>query len=103
MLVDLLILQLKNIVVLSFIVMSSSGLIQETCIGDILTGQIKQVVESNQAIVLATRMGLGRVDITDISDHYVDNPLKTFSGYIGKYLRYVTCTHTHICTHTYTP
>ena len=36
---------------------------------------IKEAVPDH-ALLLTTPHGMGRVDITDISDHYADNPLE---------------------------
>ncbi len=67
--------------------MSSPGPVGTPSVGDITIGQIKQVVESSQAVVIATHFGLGRVDVTDISDHYVDQPLKTVEKHLGSFVR----------------
>lgn len=56
-----------------------TGLLESPSEGDILPAHIKQVL-ANQALLVSTAHGLGRVDITDISDHYVDDPLKTVRG-----------------------
>ena len=36
---------------------------------------VKEVL-ADQALLVTTPLGVGRVDITDISDHYVDNPFE---------------------------
>ena len=43
--------------------------------GDIIPALIKEVV-ADQALLLTTPLGMGRVDITDISDHYTDDCLQ---------------------------
>ena len=43
--------------------------------GDIVPAQIREVVPDH-ALLLTTPHGMGRVDITDILDHYTDNPLE---------------------------
>ena len=43
--------------------------------GDIIPALIKEVV-ADQALLLTTPLGRGRVDITDVSDHYTDNCLE---------------------------
>ena len=43
--------------------------------GDVIAGQFKELV-TDQALLLTTPHGLGRVDVTDISDHYADSPLE---------------------------
>lgn len=43
--------------------------------GDIVPALIKEVV-ADQALLLMTPHGMGRVDMTDVSDHYTDNPLE---------------------------
>lgn len=43
--------------------------------GDIILALIKEVV-ADQALLLTTPFGMGRVDITDVSDHYTDNCLQ---------------------------
>lgn len=43
--------------------------------GDIVPSLIKEVI-ADQALLLTTPHGMGRVDITDVSDHYTDNSLE---------------------------
>ena len=43
--------------------------------GDVVPALIKEVVP-DQALLLTTPHSMGRVDITDITDHYTDNPLE---------------------------
>jgi hypothetical protein len=43
--------------------------------GDIIPAQIKEVV-ADQALLLTTPLGMGRVDVTDVSDHYTDDCLE---------------------------
>lgn len=71
----------------------SPGVVETPSVGNIVTCQLKQVVESSQAIVVATHFGLGRVDITDISDHYVKEPLKAVGKHLGEYVR---CLHIYV-------
>ena len=51
--------------------------IRDSSIGDIVLGLVKQV-DPDKPILLTTPYGVGRVDITDVSDLYTDNPLEVF-------------------------
>ena len=52
---------------------SSSGQV-EPCEGSIVLGRVYQVI-LGQALLVSTPYGNGRIDITDISDSYTDDPL----------------------------
>ena len=41
-----------------------------------VVGKIRQVIP-HYALMVAIPGGVGRVDITDVTDHYYDNPLET--------------------------
>ena len=51
-------------------------------VGDIVVGRIRQVIP-HHALMVAIPGGIGRVDITDVSDHYQDCPLEAVKGQDG--------------------
>ena len=67
----------------SIIILSRSGSVVDPAVGDIITGQVRQVVAASQSVVMGIHSGLGRVDITDISDHYLEEPLQRVAGHVG--------------------
>ena len=52
-----------------------TGPVSEPCEGDIVTGRVKQVLPGH-ALLVSTPHGTGRIDITNISDTFVEDPLK---------------------------
>lgn len=64
--------------------------------GCVLVGRVNQVLPG-QALLLSTPAGNGRVDITDISDSYLDNPLDAVPGK-GGFVRYVAASVCVQCT-----
>ena len=56
-----------------------TGSVECPSLGEHIHAHIKQVVP-NQALLVYTAHGPGRVDITDITDHYGDDPLESFKG-----------------------
>ena len=57
------------------IIFTCVGGVGDPAEGDIIPALIKEVV-ANQALLLTTPLGMGRVDITDVSDHYTDDCLE---------------------------
>ena len=49
---------------------------EQPAVGDMVVGKIRQVIP-HHALMVAIPGGVGRVDITDVTDHYCDNPLET--------------------------
>ena len=49
---------------------------KQPAVGDMVVGKIRQVIP-HYALMVAIPGGVGRVDITDVTDHYYDNPLET--------------------------
>ena len=64
---------------------------QQPAVGDIVTGQVKKIILEECVLVSFGAGLLGRVDITDASDDYTDDPFGHSTTYsIVKYV-YNTC------------
>ena len=54
---------------------------QESSVGDIVTGQVRKIISDECALVSFSTGPLGRVDITDTSDDYSDDPFSQSTTY----------------------
>ncbi len=65
-------------------VLLHSGVV-EPSEGCVVLGRVNQVIPG-QALLVSTPVGNGRVDITDLSDSYVNDPLSAVAGK-GEFVR----------------
>ena len=54
---------------------------QEPSVGDIVTGQVRKIILDECALVSSGAGSLGRVDITDTSDDYSNDPFSHSTAY----------------------
>ena len=54
---------------------------QEPSVGDIVKGQVRKIISDESALVSFGAGSLERVDITDTSDNYSDNPFSQSTTY----------------------
>ena len=54
---------------------------EESSVGDIVTGQVRKIISDECALVSFGAGSLGRVDITDTSDNYSDDPFSQSTTY----------------------
>ena len=54
---------------------------EEPSVGGIVTGQVKKIISDERALVSFGAGLLGRVDITDTSDDYSDDPFSQSTTY----------------------
>ena len=60
---------------------------QESSVGDIFTGQVRKIISDECTLVYFGAGPLGRVDITDTSDDYSNDPFSHSTTYsIVKYV-----------------
>ena len=57
-------------------------------VGEVMLGYVRRVL-AHEGLLVTLPGYTGRVDITDISDHYASNPLKRFRK--SQLVRYNTC------------
>lgn len=68
----------NNVITFLFCARTLPGDLGEPSVGDVVLGMFKEVIPG-QALLLTTPHGIGRVDITDIADHYMDHPLDSLN------------------------
>ena len=81
-----------DVVIDVWLVCIAAGMPRAPVVGKVVLGQVKRVF-AHEGLQVALPGYTGRVDITDISDHYTDSPLKKFCR--AQFIRYCGYTHTH--------